>query len=100
MSNGILVSVLKQGDGHVPSTRTVAGRYFRESMKNPRLNGHNRTMLISRFIVQEDFYSFESVSRDDVTPFDEKAKERMAELARLSARFMKSERSNLTGNSL
>lgn len=60
MSNGILASVLKQGDGHVPSTWTVAGRYFRESMKNPRLNGHNRTMLISRFIVRrtEDFYSF------------------------------------------
>lgn len=70
MSNGIPVSGLKQKDGHVPSTWTAAGRYSRESMKNPRLNESASQLDDARSVASSSriFLRTDAVGRDDAHP--------------------------------
>lgn len=111
MSNEILVSGLKQRDGHVPSTWMVLDAILsvrlglQESMKNPRLNGDNRVPDGSLHRRKTGgFFSFEcdAVSQDDTLLPNERKSERKNGWARalFSGLWNPWEVSNLVGNSL
>jgi len=114
MSNWIPVFGLKQGDGHVPSTRMVLDIVLsvrlslRESMKNSRLNGDNRATSIGRFIAGEDggfLFFWMRCGQSGWYSSPEWVKKRMKERTGLRAfqsiyEIRKGERSNLAGNSL
>lgn len=110
MSNEIPASGLQRRDGHVPSTWIVLDAILsvrlglQESMKNPRLNGDNRTtpgLSLHRRRTGGGFFFFPNTVRSVrmmlSSRISEKADERTNELACFSARFMKSGRGGGTG---